>query len=50
MKQKPLPKQKATLIMTTHKALKEKLERALIDIKKLRICEQKIVSIEIEEI
>jgi homoserine dehydrogenase len=50
MKQKPLPKQKATLIMTTHKTLKEDLEKALIDIKKLKICEQKPVSIEIQEI
>ena len=50
MKQKPLPKQRATLIMTTHKTLKEDLEKALIDIKKLKICEQKPVSIEIQEI
>ena len=50
MKQKPLPKQKATLIMTTHKTLKMDLEKALIDIKKLKICEQKPVSIEIQEI
>jgi len=50
MKQKPLPKQKATLIMTTHKTLKDDLEKALIDIKKLKICEQKPVSIEIQEI
>ena len=50
MKQKPLPKQKATLIMTTHKTLKKDLEKALIDIKKLKICEQKPVSIEIQEI
>ena len=50
MKQKPLPKQKATLIMTTHKTVKENLEKALNDIKRLKICEQKPVSIEIEEI
>ena len=50
MKQKPLPKQKATLIMTTHKTVKETLEKALNDIKRLQICEQKPVSIEIEEI
>ncbi len=50
MKQKPLPKQKATLIMTTHKTVKENLEKALNDIKRLKICEQRPVSIEIEEI
>ena len=50
MKQKPLPKQKATLIMTTHKTARKNLEKALIDIKKLKICEQKPVSIEIQEI
>ena len=37
MKQKPLAKQKATLIMTTHKTLQENLEKALIDIKNLKI-------------
>ena len=50
MKQKPLPKQKATLIMTTHKTVRKSLEKALNDIKKLKICEQRPVSIEIEEI
>ena len=50
MKQKPLPKQRATLIMTTHKTVRKNLEKALNDIKKLNICEQKPVSIEIEEI
>ena len=50
MKQKPLPKQKATLIMTTHKTVKENLEKALNEIKRLKICEQRPVSIEIEEI
>ena len=50
MKQKPLLKQKATLIMTTHKTFKHNLEKALNDIKRLKICEQKPVSIEIEEI
>tara|TARA_Y100001933_G_scaffold34580_1_gene29539 strand:+ start:4165 stop:5454 length:1290 start_codon:yes stop_codon:yes gene_type:complete len=50
MKQKPLPKQRATLIMTTHKTLKESLKKALIDIKKLKICEQTPVAIEIQEI
>ena len=50
MKQKPLVKQKATLIMTTHKTLQENLEKALIDIKKLEICEQQPVCIEIQEI
>ena len=50
MKQKPLPKQKATLIMTTHKTLKEDLVKALIDIRKLKICEKKPISIEIQEI
>ena len=50
MKQKPLPKQKATLIMTTHKTVRKNLEKALIDIKRLKICEQRPVSIEIEEI
>ena len=50
MKQKPLPKQKATLIMTTHKTVKKNLEKALNDIKRLKICEQTPVSIEIEEI
>ena len=50
MKQKPLPKQRATLIMTTHKTLKESLKKALIDIKKLKICEQRPVAIEIQEI
>ena len=50
MKQKPLPKQKATLIMTTHKTVRKNLEKALNEIKRLKICEQKPVSIEIEEI
>ena len=50
MKQKPLPKQKATLIMTTHKTVRKNLEKALTDIKRLKICEQRPVSIEIEEI
>ena len=50
MKQKPLAKQKATLIMTTHKTLQENLEKALIDIKKLKICEQRPVCIEIQGI
>ena len=50
MKQKPLPKQKATLIMTTHKTVRKSLEKALNDIKRLNICEQRPVSIEIEEI
>ena len=50
MKQKPLPKQKATLIMTTHKTVRKSLEKALSDIKRLKICEQRPVSIEIEEI
>ena len=50
MKQKPLPKQKATLIMTTHKTVRKNLEKALNDIKRLKICEQRPVSIEIEEI
>ena len=50
MKQKPLAKQKATLIMTTHKTLQENLEKALIDIKRLKICEQRPVCIEIQEI
>ena len=50
MKQKPLAKQKATLIMTTHKTLQENLEKALIEIKKLKICEQRPVCIEIQEI
>ena len=50
MKQKPLPKQKATLIMTTHKTARKSLEKALNDIKRLKICEQRPVSIEIEEI
>ena len=50
MKQKPLPKQKATLIMTTHKTVRKSLEKALNDIKRLKICEQRPVSIEIEEI
>ena len=50
MKQKPLPKQKATLIMTTHKTVRKSLEKALKDIKRLKICEQRPVSIEIEEI
>ena len=50
MKQKPLPKQKATLIMTTHKTVRKNLEKALNDIKRLKICEQRSVSIEIEEI
>ena len=50
MKQKPLPKQRATLIITTHKTLKESLKKALIDIKKLKICEQTPVAIEIQEI
>ena len=45
-----MPKQRATLIMTTHKTLKEDLVKALIDIKKLKICEKKPVSIEIQEI
>ena len=49
MKQKPLAKQKATLIMTTHKTLQENLEKALIDIKNLKICEQRPVCIEIQE-
>ena len=50
MKQKPLPNQKATLIMTTHKTLKKNLEKALADILKLKICEQKPICIEIQEI
>ena len=50
MKQKPLPKQKATLIMTTHKTVRKNLEKALNEIKRLKICEQRPVSIEIEEI
>ena len=50
MKQKPLPKQKATLIMTTHKTVRKSLEKALNDIKRLKICEQRPISIEIEEI
>ena len=50
MKQKPLPKQKATLIMTTYKTVRKSLEKALNDIKRLKICEQRPVSIEIEEI
>ena len=50
MKQKPLPKQRATLIMITHKTLEESLKKALIDIKKLKICEQRPVAIEIQEI
>ncbi len=50
MKQKPLPKQKATLIMTTHKTVKESIVKALKDIQRLKICEQRPVSIEIEEI
>ena len=50
MKQKPLPKQKATLIMTTHKTVRKSLEKALNDINRLKICEQRPVSIEIEEI
>ena len=50
MKQKPLPKQKATLIMTTHKTVRKSLEKALNDIKRLKICEQRPVSIEIEDI
>ena len=50
MKQKPLPKRKATLIMTTHKTVRKSLEKALNDIKRLKICEQRPVSIEIEEI
>ena len=50
MKQKPLPKQKATLIMTTHKTFRKSLEKALNDIKRLKICEQRPVSIEIQEI
>ena len=49
MKQKPLAKHKATLIMTTHKTLRENLEKALIDIKNLKICEQWPVCIEIQE-
>ena len=50
MKQKPLPKQKATLIMTTHKTVRKNLEKALNDIKRLKICDKRPVSIEIEEI
>ena len=50
MKQKPLAKQKATLIMTTHKTLKENLEKALNDIKTLKTCEQRPVCIEIQKI
>ena len=50
MKQKPLPKQQATLIMTTHKTVKENLEKALIDINRLKICQKRPVSIEIQEI
>ena len=50
MKQKPLAKQKATLIIVTHKTLQENLEKALIDIKKLKICEQRPICIEIQEI
>ena len=50
MKQKPLKNQKATLIMTTHKAHQKNLEKALMDIKKLKICEQRPVCIEIQEI
>jgi hypothetical protein len=50
MKQKPLPKKRATLIMVTHKTLEESLKKALIDIKKLKICEQRPVAIEIQEI
>jgi homoserine dehydrogenase len=50
MKQKPLSKQRATLIITTHKTFRESLERALKAIKRLKICEQIPVSIEIQEI
>ena len=50
MKQKPHPKQKATLIMTTHKTLRNNLKKALTDIMKLKICEQRPICIEIQEV
>ena len=50
MKQKPHPKQKATLIMTTHKTLRKNLNKALTDIMKLKICEQRPICIEIQEV
>ena len=50
MKQKPHPKQKATLIMTTHKTLRNNLEKALTDIMKFKICEQRPICIEIQEV
>ena len=50
MKQKPHPKQKATLIMTTHKTLRNNLNKALTDIMKLKICEQRPICIEIQEV
>ena len=50
MKQKPHPKLKATLIMTTHKTLRDNLNKALTDIMKLKICEQRPVCIEIQEV
>ena len=50
MKQKPHPKQKATLIMTTHKTLRNHLNKALTDIMKLKICEQRPICIEIQEV
>ena len=50
MKQKPHPKQKATLIMTTHKTLRKNLNKALTDIMKLQICEQRPICIEIQEV
>jgi homoserine dehydrogenase len=50
MKQKPHPKLKATLIMTTHKTLRNNLNKALTDIMKLKICEQRPICIEIQEV
>ncbi|MDC3092662.1 homoserine dehydrogenase [Paracoccaceae bacterium] len=50
MKQKPHPKQKATLIMTTHKTLRNNLNKALTDIMKLKICEQSPICIEIQDV
>ena len=50
MKQKPHPKQKATLIITTHKTLRNNLNKALTDIMKLKICEQRPICIEIQEV
>ena len=50
MKQKPHPKHKATLIMTTHKTLRNNLEKALTGIINLKICEQRPICIEIQEL